>query len=270
MKHYQGLIKYFLIFIFVGVSLSIQAGSKSDLAKEKRWETQIADSLLVGEAIKLKTKDAEFLALYAEPEGEKVKGAVIMIHGIGVHPAWPDVINPLRIQLPEMGWHTLSIQMPVLANEASDKDYVPLFQEVPSRIQAGVDFLKRKSIKNIVIAGHSLGATMASYYLATKHDAAVKTYVIISGGMGATNYEHTHIHGNLKKMPNINIVDIFGSEDHPRVMKYLKKRKSFFRKAQIKKYSTLRIQGANHFYRDKNDLLVEKLNIKLKKISHTD
>ena len=270
MKYYQKQIKSFLVFIFVAMSLSIQAGSKSDFAKEKRWENQIADSLLVGEAIKLKTKDVKFLALYAKPEGEKVKGAVIIIHGIGVHPAWPDVINPLRIQLPEMGWHTLSIQMPVLANEASDKDYVPLFQEVPSRIQAGVDFLKKKGIKNIVLSGHSLGATMASYYLATKHAPEVKTYVIISGGMGVTNYEHTHILGNLKKIPNINIVDIFGSEDHPRVMENLKKRKSFIRKAQFKTYSTLRIHGANHFYRDKQDLLVEKLNIKLSKISHSE
>lgn len=270
MEYYKSLIKYFLVFIFVGMSFSILAGSKSDLAKEKRWESQIIDSLLVGEAIKLKTKNAEFLALYAEPESKKIKGAVIIIHGIGVHPAWPDVINPLRMQLPEMGWHTLSIQMPVLANEASDKDYVPLFQEVPSRIQAGVDFLKKKGIKNVVLSGHSLGATMASYYLATKHDPVIKTYAIISGGMGVTNYEHTHILGNLKKMPNINIVDIFGSEDHPRVMENLKKRKSFFRKAQIKKYSTLRIHGANHFYRDKNDLLVEKLNIKLNKISHSN
>lgn len=270
MKYLHKKFQIFIITLIVGVFNPVHADSKSDLAKEKRWESQIVDSLLVGEAIKLKVGDTRFLALYSAPETSEVKGAVIIIHGIGVHPAWPDVIDPLRMQLPELGWHTLSIQMPILANDAKDTDYVPLFPEVPARIQAGVDFLKAKGIKYIALTGHSLGATMASYYLAKNKDPLVKSFAIISGGMGVPDKDGANILSNLKKIKNVHLVEIFGSEDHPRVIENLKKRKSYMRKAQYKKYSTLRISGANHFYRDRQKELVNKFSIKLNKLRNLD
>lgn len=150
---YQSLICFFLSLFLV----TANAASKSDLAKEKRWEKQIVPSILVGEDIRLKADGTNFLALYAEPTTDQVKGAVILIHGNGVHPAWPDVVEPLRMQLPDNGWHTLSLQMPVLNNEAKDTDYPPLFPEVLVRIQAGVDFLKTNGIHNIVLAAIVVG-----------------------------------------------------------------------------------------------------------------
>jgi hypothetical protein len=37
---------------------------------------------------------------------------------MGAHPDWPEVIQPLHSGLPESGWTTLSVQMPILANDA--------------------------------------------------------------------------------------------------------------------------------------------------------
>ncbi len=47
-----------------------------------------------------------------------MKRLPLLAHGIGIHPNWEQVIQPLRVALSEQGWNTLSIQMPVLANEA--------------------------------------------------------------------------------------------------------------------------------------------------------
>jgi hypothetical protein len=106
----------YLLLIPLLFAFTANAASESELAKEKRWEEQIVPSIMIGEDVKLTAHSVEFLALYAEPTTEQQKGAVILLHGIGVHPAWPDVIEPLRMELPEYGWHTLSLQMPILGN----------------------------------------------------------------------------------------------------------------------------------------------------------
>jgi len=255
--------KYLLLLLLLllpFVAVTANATSKSDLAKEKRWKEQIVPDMMVGEAIKLKADGVEFLGLYAEPTTEKLKGAVILLHGMGVHPAWPDVIEPLRMQLPDLGWHTLSLQMPILGNEAEEKDYPPLFSEVPARIQAGVDFLKSKGIKNIIISGHSTGATMAFYYLATTRDPVVSTFAILSCGAGIANDEQSDTLKNFKNIHGINIIDVYGSNDTEKVLSALKQRKQLGSKYHGKRYQYLEIVGAGHFYREKQDDLINQLS----------
>jgi dienelactone hydrolase len=254
------LIKSVLFLILSLLLFNAHAASKSDLAKEKRWEEQIVPNLMVGEDIKLNADGVEFLALYAEPTTDESKGAVILLHGIGVHPAWPDVIEPLRMELPDHGWHTLSLQMPILKNEAEDKDYPPLFPEVPMRIQAGVDYLKSKGIRNIAIGGHSLGAIMASYYEATAKDPAVKGLVILSGGFGVPKDTHMDSLEHFKKIKDVNIVDVYGSEDREPILNIIKQRKVLGKEIHNNRYQLLRIDGASHFYTEKQDELTSALS----------
>ncbi len=242
-----------LFFVFSGLAT---AASKSDLAKEKRWEEQIVPSLLVGEDIKLKAAGTEFLGLYAEPTTDSVLGGVIILHGIGVHPAWPDVVDPLRMQLPDYGWHTLSLQMPILPNEAEEKQYPPLFDEVPPRVQAGVDYLKAKGIKNIVIIGHSMGVTMAHYYLANKPDAAVKAMICASCGPGYPDDPRMDSVANFKKI-KLPYLDIYGSADIDRVLSTAPQRAAIAKQMKNKNYTQKKVEGANHFYTGMQDELIK-------------
>lgn len=241
--------------IFFLLSTVSQAASKSDLAKEKRWQEQIVPSLLVGEAETLKADGTEFLGLYAENSNDKALGGLLIVHGIGVHPAWPDIIDPLRMQLPEHGWHTLSIQMPILANEAEAKDYVPLMDEAPLRIQAGVDFLKGKGINNIVIVAHSLGTAMSGYYLASKPDPAVRGYIAISMPQFSFDKRFNNtLHMAAIKIP---VLDIYGSQDLDSVLSAAKARASAANKAGNKKFDQDKVDGANHFFSGMQDDLVK-------------
>jgi len=240
------------------------AASKSDQAKEKRWEAQIVPSLLVGEAVKLKAADVEFLGLYTENDTDKALGGVILLHGMGAHPAWPSIIDPLRMSLPESGWHTLSLQMPILKNEAVYKDYLPLFDEVPVRIQAGVDYLKAKGINNIVIIGHSLGNTMTTNYLATKKDPSVRAFVAIALGPGYPKDPRTDSYTNFSKV-TIPTLDIYGSSDSDRIIKNARKRKKVAKKAGNKEYQQVKVEGANHFFTSMEDVLLQRIRGWLKK-----
>jgi dienelactone hydrolase len=255
---------YFLLFAFFSASAS--AASLSDKAKEKRWEDQIVPDLFVGEAVKLKGDGDEFLAIYTEASADKVKGGVIVLHGIGVHPAWADVVNPLRTQLAEQGWHTISLQLPILENEAKDSDYAPLFKEVPARIQAGVDYLKSKGAKNIAIAGHSLGAAMTSYYLVASPDPAVKAFAITSGGPGLPGDSRMDAIANFKNFKNVHILDLRGGDDTDRVNGAWKERGGMGNKIHGKRYESQVVPGANHFYNGKDKELVEVVGSWLDKV----
>lgn len=250
MKHYRYLIGL-MFFALLG---SAYAATKSDVAKEKRWEEQIVPSLLVGDPIMLKAGDVEFLALVADNMADKELGGAIIIHGIGVHPAWPDIIDPLRMARPEHGWHTLSLQMPILPNEAEGKDYIPLLPEVPARIQAGVDYFKGKGVKNIAIIAHSLGGVMTNYYMSQKPDPAVRAYVSI-GVSNATpgGFDAIAAYKDIR----IPVLDVYGGQDLEGVIATAGARAA--NSKHNKGFQQVRVEGANHFFTGMQDDLVKRV-----------
>ena len=248
-------LKITLITFFGLFSLNVPA---SDTAKEKRWSDQIVDSLMVGDAQWLTANDQKFLAIYAEHTTAKAQGAAIVIHGSGVHPNWPDVVYPLRTQLPDHGWQTLSIQMPILANDANYKEYAPLFVEIAPRINAAIAFLRSKGISNIVIVAHSLGSTMSGYYLAKNPNSGVKAFVAV-GVPGILFDDNERDFLQSLKTINIPVLDIFGSRDLDGVLASADQKAKVARKAGNKHYNQLKVDGANHFFVDKQDDLVKRV-----------
>jgi len=249
-------LKTLLISLFGLFSLATLA---SDMAKEKRWADQVVDSLMVGDAEWLSAGNSKILSLYTEHSTEKPQGAAIVLHGIGVHPNWDQIIRPVRSQLPEYGWSTLSVQMPVLPNDAKQAEYAELFDEVAPRINAAVKFLKDKGINNIVIVAHSLGSAMAAYYLREKPDSSVKALVAI----GATGSHFTDEDKNyLKSLTTIKVpvMDIFGAIDQPDVLETADKKVAVARKAGNKRYTQIKVEGADHFFNGKQDVLVKHIH----------
>ena len=110
----------FLVLILLFVVSTVHA---TDIEKERRWADQIVDFLIDGEAVWLEDNGHQFLGIHTEAEVDSDK-AIIVVHGTGVHPDWEQVVKPVRVEMTAHGWHTLSIQMPVLVNEAEYKDYV--------------------------------------------------------------------------------------------------------------------------------------------------
>lgn len=227
----------------------------SDLAKEKRWAEQISDSLLVGEAVWLPAGDTKFLAIYSENMAPKPMGGAIIVHGIGVHPDWPEVIQPLRSELPEHGWATLSIQMPILPNEAEVVDYVPLFREVPERIEAASRYFQEQGIRNIVIIAHSLGTSMTSYYLASQPDNPLRAYV----GISMIEYKTDPVLSNVEALKKIRIpvLDIYGSRDQASVIQNAAARRQAARNNPG--YQQVVIQDASHFFEGKEEELIKRV-----------
>ena len=248
-RHPPTFLAFFLSFLIISF---IQTAWASDLAKEKRWAEQISDSLLDGEAIKLNNGNHDFLAIETQAENASELG-VIIIHGIGIHPDWPAVIQPLRVGLAEAGWNTLSLQMPVLSNDANGEDYEPLMTDAPTRIDAGIRHLAKQGTKRIAIVAHSLGARMASYYLSHKkiyREAQTETPIVVyvSIGMGADDKNYL---GQVK----IPVFDIYGENDLEGVIASAPERMKS--SSGNKAYKQIKVAKANHFFDDQNEALLK-------------
>lgn len=245
----------YLKLMFVAL-LSFSPGLQaSDLAKEKRWADQVVDAILDGDAVWLNDGANKFLGIYTEAEDDNAR-AVVVMHGTGVHPDWAQVVQPLRVGLTEHGWNTLSIQMPVLANEAEHEAYAPLYDEVAPRIDAAISYLKKAGVKDIVLIGHSQGASMAAYYLATSKQ---KVAGFVAIGISGTAKD-ARMNG-IKSIEKIKVamLDLYGNDDLESVLESVKQRAAAAEKASNKNFRQKKITG-NHFYDDNEESLVSAVN----------
>ena len=224
--------------------LAVSAVHATDLEKETRWAEQVVDSLLDGEAVNLNDGRADFLAIETASTDAASRRAVVVMHGTGVHPNWPTVVQPLRVGLTESGWHTLAIQMPVLANEAEHAQYAGIYDWIPGRIDAAITYLRGKGFDQVVLVAHSQGSTMTAFYLSGAH-LPVEGFVAVgmSGGIPGGPMD------TLSQLPGLKlpVFDLYGSDDLPEVVASAADRASQAAKAGAD-YTQQVVAGADHFF----------------------
>lgn len=233
----------------LALCLALQAffSHGADYAREKKWADEILPGIVVGDPLWLKAGGHKFLGLYAPaPRPDPARPAVILVHGIGVHPDW-GLIGGLRSALADAGHPTLSIQMPVREVQAKAQDYAPDMAEAAARIAAAVAALQAKGHGAQAIVAHSLGARMANEYFARQPGAAVKSYAAI-GLCGPWP-------GAMPQQ--LKVLDLYGSADLPQVRETAPQRRSAAARQQ-------EVAGADHFFAGKEPELAEALAAFLK------
>jgi hypothetical protein len=250
--HTMNMIKILITLFF---SLATLTSAASDLEREKRLADEIVDMIVDGEPVWLSAGKHSFLALYTPTTQRHAHGAAIILHGRGMHPDWADVVSPLRTGLPASGWHTLSLQMPVLGKEAKYNDYVPLFPESVPRIQAAIQYLRDAGVSHIVLVAHSCGAHMAMHWVARKGDKDIQAFVGI--GLGATDYKQPMQESYPLEKMHVPVLDIYGSAEFPQVLGMAPERAAAIRKAGNPQSQQVVIPGADHYFHEHNKELVE-------------
>lgn len=194
------------------------------------------------------------------------------MHGTGAHPDWGDIINPLRSELPDKGWATLSIQLPLVFPEQKDEESLKkVIESAVPRIEAAISFLKAKSYNRIILVSHSFGTLMALNFLQINVDTVgsdgvplVSAAVIIgTTSSGASAPFNSPLMIEKIKIP---LLDLYGSNDLDKVLRSAKARKTAAHKADNKKYRQVETIGANHFYNGLDDELVIYVSNWLNKI----
>ena len=218
-----------------------------DTAREKRWADEITPAILVGDAVDLALPSGrKFLGILAM--APNARGGVVLVHGMGVHPDW-GLLNPLRSQLVDHGYTTLSVQMPVLAADVKGDRYPPLFPEAAERIRAAVALLRSKGVAKIAIVSHSMGSRMANAFLVEPGSAPVEAWVAI--GITAP-----YAKADAFRAP---ILDIYGEKDFPDVLSGARARADIIRR--IRGSGQVEVAGADHYFNGHEAELVKQVRI---------
>ena len=243
--------KFYLLSVFVLLQFTqtsvLHAATQSDTAKEQRWSGQIVDQLIFGEDVWLEAREHRFLGIFTPSENLPPEGTVVLMHGTGAHPDWPQVIHPLRTGLSENGWQTLSIQMPLPPEDASEDLNAQLIQEGADRISAALDWLAEQGAGKVTLLSHSRGGADLLFYAADRQDDRLESLVVI-GVNGAYKGVPEQL-GSLQSLSKIRlpVLDIYGSNDLQGVLDTADARK----KAALAGgagYQQTKLDGADHFF----------------------
>ncbi|MBI5450979.1 MAG: DUF3530 family protein [Gammaproteobacteria bacterium] len=187
------------------------ASSWAATGQEQQWIGAIQQSPAAPAIVWLGEAEQRFLALYKQDTTGAPKGGVILLHSIGTHPDWPMVIHPLREALPDYGWDTLAIQLPIPDSRyASIKDYPALYDRSVQRILLAIKYLRDHDIHNIALVGYDLGATLAAAYLANNDNPQVVAYVGINMASYPLADPHFDAVHSLEQI-RLPILDVFGT-----------------------------------------------------------
>ncbi len=257
----------FIVVFILGFMLNGQLTAESIKALSR--EQQIAEKLTLtadaDEIISLKASGERFIGLYKRARSSEARGVVILVHGMGAHPDWPDVISPLRTRLTEFGWSTLSIQMPILSPEEPVAEYGKTLRLANSRIQAAVDYLHDWGIEPIILLGYSFGATQAANFLASKKPEDIKAFVSVS--MLAQKFIKPEL-DVFKFIAGITIpiFDIYAEEDLDDVRRGIDDRRLAASKNGNTGFQQIEVQKAGHHYLGLEDVLVEQIQVWLQNL----
>lgn len=189
----------------------------------------------------VKSKDPDF-PLNAYLQGKDNQVGIILCHGRGHDPEW-FVVDPLRRGIhQQLGYHTLSIQMPI--GDIGWKEYKDLFPEAYKNIAASVRFLKdEKKIKKVYLMGHSMGSRMASSFLANYPESAVDGFI----GIGVRNGGGVPLDSNMNlRKVSIPVLDVYGNGNDAKDAKHANARSDMV----SNRYQQVLISGADHLFTD--------------------
>lgn len=238
-----GLVSAVVLIAIASAGGTERASCAADYAREARLAQEVVPAIVVGDPIYLATpRQPRVLALYAAATSPAiVKAAVIVVHGVGVHPDW-GLINGLRTRLAEAGMSTLSVQMPVLPAEAPRAQYATLYPESNDRLAAAVVYLRERGAERIAIVSHSMGAAMADAYLSSS--SAVKLAAWVPIGMAKT----------FGSRPNLPVLDVIAEHDFAQVLDMAPKRAATLPRDGCSKQ--VFIAGTDHYMENRQKELV--------------
>ena len=213
--------EFIVAVLIAGIGVFAATSHAQDYAREKRWADEITPAILVGDPLYLELtegagKGHKFLTIKAEGRDKRV--GIVLVHGVGVHPDH-SVIGALRTRLNDLGYTTLSVQMPVARSEGSSvDDYYPgLFTQAGERIAAAARHLRAQGIERVVLASHSMGAWMSNCYLIDTPDQPFAAWVSISltGRFWGASLIRVPFLG-IEWLPGkirLPVLDVFGEKD---------------------------------------------------------
>ncbi len=219
------------------LALAPGATHAQDYEREKRWADEITPGVVVGDAVRIKAASGrEFLTLHAE--GKPGMPAIVLAHGVGVHPDH-SIIGLMRARLNDLGYTTTSIQLPVQDKNAAVDDYFPkVFPDAADRMAKAAEWLRGRGHTRPILLSHSMGAWMANVYLDAAHETTPYRAWVVMGLTGGYSW-------GMRRYA-LPILDVYGEADITPVLGAAGRRKFALKDGNGSRQ--VMIPGADHFY----------------------
>lgn len=250
MQKNKPALMIFAVCLFMSID-----GLASDGKREADFADEISKTLIIGKSVWLEAASRKFLAIYTETEKLAAQGAVIIVHDSGGHPDQQPLIHQFRTVLPEHGWTTLALQMPLREIGADKDEYYPLFPDARARIDAGIQYLKQNGAQTIVLAGYGLGGLMAVSAL-NQPMPDIKALVTISLPVPDTDSKTAQTLELIKKIKTP-MLDIYGAPDVPDVVESARDRRVAAK--ENSGYRQVKIDDEGPLYLHDEGLLVKRV-----------
>ncbi len=212
----------------------------------------------------LDTPQGKTMMLYRPGAVRKHRGAVILLHGLQAHADWPQVIRPLREELPRHGWTTLSVQLPAFDPSAAPETY---FKDVATRISAALIMIGQRKAGPVALLGSGTGATAGMWYLAKNPKAPVSAIIAIS--MQPLPGQSRQDSRSLVEAVTPPVLDIYAQRDLPPVLAGIDDRAVLAAHARsaatgaadqpTPRYRQLEVDSADADYSDQADVLIKRI-----------
>lgn len=237
----------FAMTLLLLLAWHVSALAQPDYAREKKWADEVTPNIVVGDPLYLEQRNRhKFLAIFTDAPNARV--GLVVVHGIGIHPDW-GMVGTLRQRLPERGYATLSVQMPILAADASPQGYAPLFPEAVERLQLAAAYLEAKGFRRIAIVSHSMGSRMSQGYM-IGNPPAIGAWASLGTGTGP---------GPLLTFAGIRapVLDLYGANELPPVLQGAAARKASL--AVNPRSRQVVIPQTDHFFTDREEAMVKEV-----------
>ena len=180
-------------------------------------ETEEAENI-----VWLKTPEKrDILALLSPSNISSLQGGVIILADLYQSPDWPVTVHGLRKHLPNYGWETLSIQLPVPTSNPSNPELDEAYTLTQQRIEAAVLYFKNKNINNISLIGISQSANFSIKYTASLPEKNDDIQSLVSIRAYDSNWL---VSSDLVKSISLPMLDIYPEHDSEIILKSAKKR----------------------------------------------
>ena len=254
-------LKFFCSLILVFFILTdIYADIIPSKIREENINNQIIEYIFDADIIKISSDIENNFNLIANENSES-KYSVLLLHGRGLYPTEPNVIDPLRISFIEEGIDTYSLQLPVLDKGKSYNEYKQIFKYSDARITSAIKLIQPNKL---IIISHSCGAHMFISWAKKNNIKNLSGFILI--GAGAVDRNQKMINGLDYEDISIPILNIYGEYDLSSVKDYaaifddaIKDKNDYFSK-------NIEIQGSDHNYLNESNLLVDIVNSWLKSL----
>ncbi len=224
-----------------------------NLIEEAELSSGLDTALRHGRLIELDNQGHAFAAIWDEARSVEPIGCAILLPEAGAR-ADSTVLNGLRAVLPAHGWHTLSLQLPVLEAEAEEGEYFSLLPNASQRMEVAIAYLKKRGIGDLILIGHGFGALVALNRLSLEGKSPVRGIILLSPWWPRQKQEE--LAGWLSGL-RVPVLDIYAERDRPAILAAHNERYHLLKK--IPGFRQWRISGTGHDYWGREKTLAKRI-----------